>query len=130
MVKYLDKAGLEHLVNGIKNLLYGKVDKVNGKVLSDQNYSLAEKNKLEGIETGANKYVHSSVPGNKHIPVGGSAGKILRWQSDGTAAWGDDINTTYDNATETQAGLMPAADKKLINSIQAITNAEIDKTAK
>lgn len=38
--------------------LNNKVDKVAGKQLSDTNYTINEKMKLEGIETGANKYVH------------------------------------------------------------------------
>lgn len=37
-----------------------KVDKVDGKGLSDQNYTADEKTKLDGIETGANKYIHPS----------------------------------------------------------------------
>lgn len=37
-----------------------KVDKVDGKGLSDQNYTIDEKTKLEGIEDGANKYIHPS----------------------------------------------------------------------
>ena len=37
-----------------------KVDKVDGKDLSDENYTVYEKTKLEGIEDGANKYVHPS----------------------------------------------------------------------
>ena len=57
--------------------------------------SAADKTKLDGIETGANKYVHPTTSGNKHIPTGGSAGQILRWSADGTAVWGDDEDTTY-----------------------------------
>jgi hypothetical protein len=40
-------------------------------------------------------YVHPTTAGNKHIPAGGSAGQILRYSSDGTAAWGADNDTTY-----------------------------------
>ena len=53
--------------------------------------SAADKTKLDGIATGANKYVHPTNSGNKHIPSGGSAGQILRWGADGTAVWGADI---------------------------------------
>lgn len=35
-----------------------KVDKVNGKGLSTNDYTTTEKNKLSGIEDGANKYIH------------------------------------------------------------------------
>lgn len=55
--------------------------------------SAADKTKLDGIAAGANKYVHPTTSGNKHIPSGGSSGKILRWSADGTAVWGDDNNT-------------------------------------
>lgn len=41
--------------------LSGKVDKVSGKQLSDENYTKAEKNKLAGIESNANNYSHPST---------------------------------------------------------------------
>lgn len=43
-----------------EDALDSKVDKVTGKGLSTNDYTTAEKNKLTGIETGANKYVHPS----------------------------------------------------------------------
>ena len=52
--------------------------------------SAADKTKLDGIATGANKYTHPTTAGNKHIPSGGSSGQILRWSADGTAVWGND----------------------------------------
>lgn len=76
--------------------------------------SSTDKAKLDGIAEGANSYVHPTSAGNKHIPSGGSAGQILRWSSSGTAAWGDDNNTTYSvftGATASAAGttgLVPA----------------------
>lgn len=42
----------------VKDTLDTKVDKVNGKVLSSNDYSDAEKSKLAGIAEGANNYVH------------------------------------------------------------------------
>ena len=35
-----------------------KVDKINGKQLSDNNYTTADKNKLSGISDNANLYIH------------------------------------------------------------------------
>lgn len=70
--------------------------------------------KLAGIAEGANKYVHPTTAGNKHIPSGGANGQILRWSADGTAVWGTDNNTTYavfKAATSSAAGgtgLVPA----------------------
>ena len=49
----------------------------------------ADKTKLDGIATNANNYTHPTSSGNKHIPSGGSSGKVLRWSADGTAVWGD-----------------------------------------
>lgn len=50
--------------------------------------------KLNGIATNANNYTHPATSGNKHIPSGGSSGQILRWSSDGTAVWGNEISDT------------------------------------
>lgn len=92
----------------VKDSLDDKVDKVTGKGLSTNDYTNTEKTKLAGISEGANKveasntngnikidgtettvYTHPTTAGNKHIPAGGSSGKILGWSSDGTAEWID-----------------------------------------
>lgn len=84
----------------------------NKTVLDKVNQAMLDK--LAGIAEGANKYVHPSTSGNKHIPAGGTSGQILRWGSDGTAIWGTDNNTTYNDvrgATASAAGthgLVPA----------------------
>lgn len=78
---FLDLDGLSHLVQWFKGQLGGKVDKVEGKQLSTNDYTTAEKNKLAGLSN----YSHPTTSGNKHIPAGGAAGKILGWASDGTA---------------------------------------------
>jgi hypothetical protein len=70
---------------------------LNGKVLSSNDYTDDEKTKLKNIATGANKYTHPTTTGNRHIPAGGSEDQILRWESDGTAAWGDE--TVYVHPT-------------------------------
>ena len=62
-------------------------------------------------------YSHPTIPGYKHIPAGGSTGQILRYESDGTAKWDDEINTTYNEATPSTAGLMSASDKTKLNGI-------------
>ena len=80
---------LDSIISGIDTDISNKVDKVTGKGLSTEDYTTAEKNKLSGIETNANNYVHPTTSGNKHIPSGGSSGKILGWSADGTAAWVD-----------------------------------------
>jgi hypothetical protein len=44
---------------GLQTALDNKVDKVSGKVLSDENYTLVEKNKLDGIASGAEVNVNA-----------------------------------------------------------------------
>lgn len=75
--------------------------------------SSADKKKLDGIEAQANKYVHPTSSGNKHIPSGGSSGKFLGWKEDGTAQWVNNPNTdtklttasiTADTAADTPTG--------------------------
>ena len=61
--------------------------------------SAADKTKLNGIASGANKYVHPTSAGNKHIPAGGSSGQILKWSAAGTAAWSSETNTWFNNAS-------------------------------
>ena len=80
---------LKSALNGISTDISNKVDKVAGKGLSTEDYTTAEKNKLSGIEANANDYVHPTTSGYKHIPSGGSSGKILGWSADGTATWVD-----------------------------------------
>ena len=66
-----------------------KVDKVEGKQLSTEDYTTAEKTKLGGIANNANNYTHPTTAGNKHIPAGGTPGQILVNTGDGTAEWQD-----------------------------------------
>lgn len=58
------------------------------------------------IEATGTAYTHPTTSGNKHIPSGGSSGKILRWSADGTAVWGDENSTTYSQATSSALGLV------------------------
>ncbi len=105
------------------NTVDDKVDKVTGKVLSTNDYTTAEKNKLEGIATGANKYIHpsthpasmitglpTSLPANggnadtvdnKHVDdtktdttALWTAGKIIAYV--GSAGYGDMLKSVYD----------------------------------
>lgn len=59
--------------------------------------SAADKTKLNGIAAGANKYVHPTSAGNKHIPSGGAAKQLLVYgSSSGTAKWAA-MNTISDD---------------------------------
>ena len=73
-----------------------KVDKVKGKQLSTEDYTTAEKTKLGGIADNANNYTHPTTAGNKHIPAGGTPGQILVNTGDGTAEWQDNQGGTID----------------------------------
>ena len=48
--KYLDSNGLLYLWNKIKNIVGTKVDKVEGKGLSTQDFTTEDKTKLDGLE--------------------------------------------------------------------------------
>lgn len=50
-----------HFATTVATQIGGKVDKVNGKGLSTNDYTTAEKNKLAGIAVGANNYIHPST---------------------------------------------------------------------
>lgn len=62
--KYLDYDGLLYFWGQLKTLFGGKVDKVDGKGLSTNDYTTAEKNKLSGIATGAQVNVIESITVN------------------------------------------------------------------
>lgn len=83
-----------------------------------------DKVKLDGIADGANKYVHPTTSGNKHIPSGGSAGQFLKWSADGTAVWANDNNTTYSDATQSAHGLMSVNDKKKLDAYPAYSTIQ------
>ena len=61
---YLDKAGLALVWEKIKGLVNGKVDKVDGKGLSTNDYTSNEKTKLAGIATGAQVNVLEGIQKN------------------------------------------------------------------
>lgn len=60
MPTHLDN-GIIHVTNDDKTAWNNKVDKVTGKGLSENDYTTAEKNKLSGIETNANNYIHPTT---------------------------------------------------------------------
>lgn len=91
MAKLISTNELQYFWQKLKALFADKVDKVEGKALSSNDFTSALKTKLDGLSN----YTHPTSSGNKHIPAGGASGKILRWSAEGTATWGDDVNTTY-----------------------------------
>lgn len=58
-IKFLDKSGLTYVVQKILQLLNNKVDVESGKGLSTNDFTTTEKNKLSGIESGAQVNVNA-----------------------------------------------------------------------
>lgn len=90
---YYTKAEVNEAIKGVEgrttSALALKVDKVDGKQLSTNDYTTSEKNKLQGIATNANNYTHPTTAGNKHLPAGGTVGQVLVNSGDGTGEWKD-----------------------------------------
>lgn len=88
-------------IDNIDDELSEKVDKVGGKGLSTNDYTTAEKNKLAGIEAGANKF-----------PSGGSVGQVLM-KSASAPEWKDIpkeyefVNEIPQNADPSQKYVLP-----------------------
>ena len=117
--KYMAEDDLRHFWSKLEDRLAAKVDTNDSRLTlatGSKNGLLSSSDftKLSGIAEHANNYVHPTTSGNKHIPSGGVAGQILRWSADGTAVWGNDVNTTYEDFTGATAsvagasGLVPA----------------------
>lgn len=145
MMKYLDLDGARYIVATIQNLLDGKVSKDGSKVLSTNDYTTTEKNKLAGIAANATKVETSTTIGNLKIngtekqiiplmsaassSAAGKAGLVPApaqnkhtsfLRGDGT--WVIPTNTTYDIATTVKNGLMSKEDKVKLNGIAANAN--------
>lgn len=90
---YYTKAEVNEAIEGVEgrttSALALKVDKVNDKQLSTNDYTTSEKNKLQGIAANANNYTHPTTAGNKHLPAGGTVGQVLVNSGDGTGEWKD-----------------------------------------
>lgn len=98
----------------LANLFSQKVDKVEGKGLSTNDFTTALKNKLDGIESGANKYIHPTATAKT---ITAAVGKVLS---------GITVNGTG-HVTSVTEKTLTAAD---IADLTEFTNAEIDATAK
>lgn len=155
MAKYLDLTGLQAYHNGMKALLNNKVDKVSGKSLSTNDFTTTLKNKLDGIETGADvnviekvkvngtaltpdstKAVNVTVP-TKTSQIANDSGFITSHQdisgkedkSNKTTSWGA---TPSDLKYPTEKLVKTALDLKLATSLKGANGglAELDSTGK
>ena len=96
-----------------------KVDKVAGKGLSTNDYTTAEKNKLSGIEAGANNYTLPTASAN--VLGGVKVGANLTITDGVLSADAQAV----DDATTTTSGLMSAADKKKLNGIEVSADKNV-----
>ena len=100
----------EEVSTALNAAIGNKVDKVEGKGLSTEDFTTALKTKLEGIADGATKvekgdtngaikingsetqiYTHPTGEGNNHLPAGGTVGQVLRASGSGAATWGEAV---------------------------------------
>ena len=102
MAKYLDNNGLLYLWTKIKNAFVSKID---GKGLSTNDYTTAEKEKLAGIEAQANKttIVDNLTSTSTTSALSANMGKSLKTQIDsintnlGQMGGGDMMKSAYDS---------------------------------
>ena len=120
MAKYLDENGLLYLWGKIKALFVAKED---GKGLSTNDYTSAEKEKLAGIATGATQYVHPDYTprssGLYKVTVdntGHVSGATAVTKSDITGLGIPGQDTTYSPATSSADGLMSSGDKAKLDT--------------
>ena len=123
-----DKAVTPKALNSVYKIVAGKVDKVDGKDLSTEDYTTAEKTKLAGIAEGAQK--------NNITSVNGQMGKVIIVKSD--VGLGNVDNTSDANkpiSTATQTALDTKQDTIIANgilkgdgtgNISAVEEAEVE----
>ena len=102
----------EDAVAALNAAIGNKVDKVEGKGLSANDFTDALLNKLNGIAEGATKteasstngnikingvetkvYTHPTGAGFEHLPAGGNVGQVLRATGSGAGAWGSNVRS-------------------------------------
>lgn len=109
----LNRADLDTLtiasIAGLQTALNAKVDVVAGKALSENDFTTALLNKLNGIEAGATATSVTDLTQSRN------ATSYTVISSTGT-------NTTLQAATETAAGVLTGADKAKLNGIEASAN--------
>ena len=105
----------------VNTALDGKVDKVDGKGLSTNDYTTTEKTKLGGIEAGANKYI---LPAATPSALGGvKSGGDVTINNDGVITVNDD---SHNHTIANVDGLQTALDGKETSgaAATALTNAK------
>lgn len=118
MAKYLDNDGLLYLWQKIKNVfatkdaLNDKVDKVTGKGLSTNDYTTDEKNKLNGIQSGAQV--------NHRISAGGESREIFGYSLDDD---NDILIMLYNDGSLEGGGIAVPLASAAQGAIESLSNA-------
>lgn len=116
-------AAHEEVTTALNAAIGNKVDKVEGKGLSTEDFTTALKTKLEAIAEGATKvekgtgngqikingtdttiYTHPTGDGNNHLPTGGTAGQVLRASGSGAGTWGENVRSGASAPDDLAAG--------------------------
>lgn len=130
-IKYNGENALTFLLTLINSKFKTKVDKVDGKGLSSNDFTTTLKNKLDGIAEGANKYTHPTqamgakssglykvtIDGSGHITAVTEVAK-----TDITALGIPGQDTTYVVATSALDGLLSKEDKAKLDNIAENAN--------
>lgn len=115
------KTSFSNLCTALKAVLSNKVDKVSGKGLSTNDYTTAEKNKLAGIATGANKtVVDSDISTTSTNPVKNKA-VGLKFQDVDSEISG--INSVLNSTADEIATIVNAYGSKNLVDTSLITSA-------
>ena len=134
--KYLDDEGLLYFWQTLKTKLAGKVDAEDGKGLSTNDFTTAEKTKLAGIDANANKYTHPtytphdsglykfSVDGTGHVS---SVTEVTKADITSLGVGGSEA-VTYDVATQSSNGLMSSTDKTNLDNLVSASSSYATKT--
>ena len=110
---YLDKTGLALVWEKVKNALTGKVDKVDGKGLSTNDYTSDEKTKLAGVASGAQVNVLEGIQKNgTNVTITNKIANIT-------------VPTQVSDLTNDSGYITQSAIQELDSSIAATTNQAI-----
>lgn len=86
----VDKTDFNTYKEEVTDNLNTKVDKVDGKQLSTNDFTNTLKDKLDNIEEGANNYTHPTGDGNLHVPATGTTNNgnvLIAGNTEGSISW-------------------------------------------